>query len=71
MEGHTLQFATPVFLSNKSHASSLHQSSLNFLPAVTEVHDDDDEFSASTLADLLLDALFIFIIIGITALFVP
>jgi hypothetical protein len=38
--------------------SSLHQSFLNFLfPAVTEVHDEDD-FSANTLADLLVDALF-------------
>jgi hypothetical protein len=40
--------------------SSLHQSFLYFLlPAVTEVH-DEDEFSASTLADLLVEALFIF-----------
>jgi hypothetical protein len=38
--------------------SSLHQSSLNFLlPAVIEC--DEDEFSANTLADLLVDALFI------------
>jgi hypothetical protein len=36
--------------------SSLHQLSLNFLlPAVSEVH-DKDEFSANTLADLLVDA---------------